>query len=78
MSIAQIVTRGYGSFGSIMAVVLRGYSLPPPVSGSASGTLDNFTLSATARLRLRDKFPSGMRRTRLPFPWWRRVNRIPR
>lgn len=32
MSIARIVTRGYGTFGSIGAVVLRGYiSGVPPV-----------------------------------------------
>lgn len=36
MSIAAVITRGYGTFGSIGAVILRGYlsgATPPPVAG---------------------------------------------
>lgn len=29
MSIATVITRGYGSFGSVALVVTRGYSIPP-------------------------------------------------
>lgn len=41
MSIATVVTQGYGSFGSVSAVVLFGYSIgetpPPPVPSTQAG-----------------------------------------
>lgn len=39
MSIATIITRGYGSFGSATDVVLRGFTPGIPYSGSWSGVV---------------------------------------
>lgn len=55
MSIATVVTRGYGSFGSVAEVVTRGYAVgvapTPPVvtevtTGGATGTYRYFTPGA--------------------------------
>ncbi len=52
MSIATIVTRGYGSFGSIGEVVERGYiAAVITISATSQQQLDDFAQTAAAFLR---------------------------
>lgn len=68
MSIATVVTRGYGSFGSITAVVLRGYSIgaTPPVPPGPATQTSGFDAGPAFGKWFNLAYRAGSRRKRRP------------
>lgn len=65
MSIAQVVTRGFGSFGDIAHVVTRGYEQGAPVPPVASGHSPYYSDYSEYEMsdgKLKQRYPWGKKK----------------